>query len=84
MIVWTGQPYRFTEEDERVLESLTQAGFLDKDQPFNVLEVVNAARTFERARIIDNIDRLPAAERVLLTNFVIWLTLGAPDSKREA
>lgn len=79
MIAWGGETYRFTEEDERVLQTLHSRW--GSDDTFSVLGVVNAARAFERDRLIDSIGTLPVADQFILSNIVEWLRHGAREEK---
>lgn len=81
--MWAGETYRITEEDERVLSALCTGEFLDPADGFSLLSVVNAARSFERSRIIDNIGTLSPADQVVLSSITTWLACGAPDNMKE-
>lgn len=72
-------PEPWSEEDSAVWDSLVSAGYVDPDAPPSLLSVVTGACRYERARILDNLYRLPEDDIVALRNVVVWLMMGAPD-----
>lgn len=69
----------WTEEDTRVWNSLADGGYITEKDAWSALTVVNAARAYERDRIVRALETLPAAERAYLSNIMVWLRMGAPD-----
>lgn len=71
--------YVWTEEDTRVWNSLADGGYITEDDSWSALTVVNAARAYERDRIVAAMQKLPPADRIYLSNIMTWLSMGAPD-----
>lgn len=77
MMPFAGAMYRLSTEDERVMQTLIAAGYVDIDETLSLLTVVNAARHLERDRIIAALETLPVEDQVFLSQILEWLRDGA-------
>lgn len=73
-------PYYWTREDVRTCEALMDGGFLSDREPVSVLSIVNAARAFERARVIDLLQEVSHPLPDIVHPVIRWLNDGAPPA----
>lgn len=71
--------FQWSAEDTRVWDSLADGGYITEADSWSALTVVNAARAYERDRIVRSLETLPLVERTYLSNIIVWLRMGAPD-----
>lgn len=72
--------FTWTDEDTRVWDSLADGGYITEGDSWSALTVVNAARAYERDRIVSLLRTLPAPQQTYLANILAWLENGAPDA----
>lgn len=72
--------FRWSEEDTRVWNSLADGGYITESDSWSALTVVNAARAYERDRIVALLRTLPPAQQSYLANIIAWLQNGASDA----
>lgn len=77
MIPFAGSIYRMNTEDERVVQTFIASGYLSMEDTMSILTVVNAARQFERDRIVAALETLPVEDQVFLSQILAWLRDGA-------
>lgn len=70
-------PYYWTQEDVRTMHALMDSQHLSEREPVSVLSIVNAARAFERTRIIDLLLEQDKDLLERLTPVLLWLHHGA-------
>jgi hypothetical protein len=70
-------PYYWTREDIRTLHALMDSEHLNSREPVSALSIVNAARAFERTRIIDLLLEQDKHLLECLTPVLVWLHHGA-------
>jgi hypothetical protein len=73
-------PYSWTHEDTRTCDALVRFGYMTYREPITVLGIVQAARAYERARLAEILDEQPEHIRGHLTDVLLWLDKGAPDT----
>jgi hypothetical protein len=72
--------FQWTQEDTQVWNSLADGGYITEEDSWSVLTVVNAARAYERDRIVTLLRTLPAPQQTYLALILAWLEIGAPDA----